>query len=186
MKHYRLITILVCFTISFCTNTFAYNANDDKFHVRVAVVDVQSILENSLAMQSIKESAYQVGQKIQQDISDKETEFKKLESTINAKRSSISEEEFEKEVLRFEKAVNLVKKKIQDRKMHLERAHAEAMAKVYETINNIISDLAGKHKVDLVIPRAHILFAKSTLDITLEVITELNNKLKTVKMKYEL
>jgi Skp family chaperone for outer membrane proteins len=186
MKHYRLITILVCFTISFCTNALAYKANDDRFNVRVAVVDVQSTLENSLAVQSIRESVYQVNEKIQQDMSDKLAEFKKIEATIFAKRSSISDEEFEKEVLRFEKAVNLVKKKIQDRKMHLERTHAEAMAKVYEAAINIISNLAEKHNINLVIPNTQILFAKSTLNMTAEVIIELNNKLKTVKMKYEL
>lgn len=186
MKHYRLITILICFTISFCTNTFAYNASDDRFQVRVAVVDVQSILENSLVVQSIRESVYQVSEKIQHDMSDKEAEFKKIEATIFAKRSSISDKEFEKEVLRFEKAVNLVKKKIQARKTHLERAHAEAMGKVHAETINIISTLAEKHNINLVIPNAQILFAKSTLNMTAEVITELNNKLRTVKMKYEI
>lgn len=182
MKHCRFITILVCFTINFCTNTFAYNTNDERFQVRVAVVDIQSVLDNSSAVQAIRESVYRVSEKIQQDISDKETEFKKLESTINAKRSSISEEEFEKEVLRFEKMANLIKKEIQERKTHLEKAHAEAMGKVHETTINIISDLAEKHNINLVIPSAQILFAKSTLNMTLEVITELNNKLKTIQM----
>lgn len=186
MKHCRLITILVCFAINFCTNTFAYNTNDDRFQVRVAVVDIQSILENSLAVRSIRESVYKVSEKIQQDISDKEKEYKKIESALAAKRSSLNEEEFEKEVLRFEKAVNIIKKEIQARKTHLERAHAEAMGKVHETTINIISNLAEKYNINLVIPSAQILFAKSTLNMTLEVTTELNNKLKTVKMKYEL
>ena len=118
-------------------------------------------------------------------MSDKEVEFKKIESTLIEKRPSISEEEFQMEVLHFDEMVNLARKEIQDRKIHLDRAHAEAMGKVHETTLNIISDLAKKHNVDLVIPRAQILFAKSTLNMTLEVIDELNNKLKDVKVDYE-
>lgn len=185
MKYCHLITILFFFIINFCTNVLAYDTNSDRFQVKVAVVDVQSTLENSVAVQSIREAVYKVSKKIQQDMADKDIELKKIETALIEKRPSISEEEFQKEVLQFDGMVNLARKDIQDRKTHLDRAHAEAMGKVHETTINIISDLAKKHNVDLVIPRAQILFAKSTLNMTMEVIDELNSKLKNVEMEYE-
>ena len=94
MKYCSFATILVCFALAFCTKVFAYSTNDDRFQVRIAIVDVQFILENSMAVQSIRESVYRVHKKIQQDMSNKEAELKKIESTLIEKRSSIGEEKF--------------------------------------------------------------------------------------------
>ncbi|WP_425363823.1 OmpH family outer membrane protein [Candidatus Tisiphia endosymbiont of Hybos culiciformis] len=158
---------------------------DNRFVARIAIVDVQSILEHSAAIQSIRKYVDQISKKIRQDLSRKDMELKEIDNLLMGKRNSVSEVAFEQEVNDFHKKVNIAQKEIQDRKVHLEQAHAEGIGKVQETIIKIINDLAEKHNLDLVIPSTQVLFAKNTLNITQEVIVELNNKLKHVTIKYE-
>ncbi|MCC8484096.1 MAG: OmpH family outer membrane protein [Rickettsia endosymbiont of Labidopullus appendiculatus] len=201
MKHYIWLTIISCLVVNYYSNTHASNANvdsslmirshrgnshiDNRFAARIAIVDIHSILEHSVAIQSIRKSADQIGKKIRQDLSKKDVELKGIDNLLMEKRNSLSESAFEQEVDAFNKKVNIVQKEIQDRKVRLEQAHSEGLGKVHETTIKIINDLAEKYNLDLVIPSTQILFSRNTLNITQEVIMELNNRLKHVTIKYE-
>lgn len=191
MKHYIWLTIISCLVINYYSTIHASNRNvdsrsiDNRFAARIAIVDVQSILEHSAAIQSIRKSVDQIGEKIRQDISKKDMEFKEIDNLLMGKRNSVSESAFEQEVNDFYKKVNIAQKELKDRKIHLEQAHAEGVGKVQKTIIKIINDLAEKYNLDLVIPNTQILFAKNTLNITQEVIAELNNKLKYITINYK-
>ena len=73
---------------------------------------------------------------------------------------------------------------MQIKKTSLEQAHGEAMGMVHQTIVEIIGDLAKKHGFNLVLPSSQVLFVDNELNLTLEVITNLNNRLKTVEVNY--
>ncbi|WP_375359818.1 OmpH family outer membrane protein [Candidatus Tisiphia endosymbiont of Nemotelus uliginosus] len=197
MNYYSWLTIISCLVINCCSTIHASNTNaeisshisnshiDNRFAARIAIVDVQSILEHSAAIQSIRKYVDQISKKIRQDLSKKDMELKEIDNLLMGKRNSVSESAFEQEVNDFHKKVNIAQKEIQDRKIRLEQAHAEGIGKVQETIIKIINDLAEKHNLDLVIPSTQVLFAKNTLNITQEVIVELNNKLKHITINYE-
>ncbi|WP_250310722.1 OmpH/Skp family outer membrane protein [Rickettsia endosymbiont of Oedothorax gibbosus] len=186
MKHYIWLTIISCLVINYGSTIYASDTNvGNRFDAKIAIVDVQSVLEHSAAIQSIRKAVEQIGKQIRQDLSKKDIELKKIDNLLMEKRNSVSESAFEQEVNAFNKKVNIAQKEIQDRKARLEQSHAEGIGKVQETIIKIINDLAEKHNLDLVIPNTQILFAKNTLNITQEVIAELNNQLKHVIIKYE-
>jgi len=157
---------------------------DGDFKVRVAVVDVQSVLEGSIAIKDLRNKIEKLNQKIQEDIAAKEAEFKPLEEKLIKERPFLSDEEFEQKVNEFNAKVSEVRKEIQIKKTKLEQAHAEAMSKIHETTISIISDLAEKYNVNLVIPSAQVLYAKNNLNITSEVTFMLNEKLKEVTINY--
>ncbi|MDR0329465.1 MAG: OmpH family outer membrane protein [Rickettsia sp.] len=180
------LTIIFCLIINCYSTIHASNTNiENRFATRIAIVDIHSILEHSVAIQSIRKSVDQISEKIRQDLSKKDGELKEIENLLMGKRNSLSESAFEQEFSLFEKEINIAQKEIRDRKVRLEQAHAEGIGKVQETITKIISVLAEKYNLDLVIPNTQILFAKNSLNITQEVIAELNNKLKHVTIKYE-
>lgn len=159
-------------------------SSETNFIAKIAVVDIHAILENSVAVQSIRKSVDLLNKEIQQDISKKEFAFKKEEALLIAQRDSLGELEFERRVSDFNQKVNSLQKSMYEKKRHLEHAHAKAIGKVQEVTNKIINDLAVKHNIDLVMPTTHLLFARNTLNITSKIITELNNKLKYVEIDY--
>jgi len=187
MKYYKWLIILFCITGHFFSEAADSATQHIKkdYKVRVAIVDIQFILENSIALQEVRKTVDQISQEIHQQMTKKESELKQKEEALLTKRSTMIEEKFEQEVNLFNKKVSEAQQDMQKRKTRLERAHAEAVGKIHQTTINIISDLAKKNNLNLVIPSTQVLFAKNNLLMTDEVILLLNSKLKYVKINYE-
>ncbi len=182
MRFFHKLLLIVWCLIS----SSVYATQQQSFSLGIAVVDVQSILENSLAVQTIRNSINSISQKIQDDIEKKETELKKIEEQLLNKRGALSEEAFEKEIREFNKKVSAAQKEVQKKKTALEQAHSEAISKVHAATIEIITNLAKKYNLKMVLPSSQILFTVSELNITAEVIKQLNDKLKSVKVNYNL
>ena len=159
-------------------------ANTEQFVGGVAVVDVQSILEHSIAVQNIRKSIDSISNDIQQEVTKEETKLKSLEEKLKEIRSSLSETAFEKEVEAFNKKVSAVQTDIHNKKSRLEHAHSQAIRKVHDTTISIIADLAKKHGFNIVLPSSQVLFITDELNLTQKVVQLLNDKLKTVEISY--
>jgi Skp family chaperone for outer membrane proteins len=155
------------------------------FDAKIAIVDIQYILENSLAIQSIRKDIERIGKDIEKDMLKKEAELKKQEEILIKKRDSLTEENFNIEVNSFNAKVSQAQQEIQNKKVRLEQAHSKAVSKVYETTIEIITDLSRKKNFNLVMPTTQILYAKDNFNITSEVISQLNAKLKLVTVNYK-
>lgn len=185
-KYYNWLIAAICVILSFSVTTYASIPNNkNKYLARIAIVDIQSVLEASIAIQSVRKSVDSISKKIQQDMLKKEMELKEIEGKLLEKRPTLSEDDFNKEVLNFNKKVNSVKKEIQERKIRLEQSHSEAIGKVQDVIIDIIGSSAKKHDIDVVMPNTQILFSRNTLNITNEIIQTLNNNLKHIEVAYE-
>ncbi|NRB11080.1 MAG: OmpH family outer membrane protein [Rickettsiaceae bacterium] len=162
------------------------SSSGEKFITRVAVVDIQSVFEHSLAAQKIRESINSISQKIDIEVSAKQRELKEIEAELIKKRGTIDEEEFQARVTEFSKTVSEAQQMVQSKKRALEQAHAQAIIKVQEQITLIIEELAEKYELNLVLPSIQVLYINNDMNITLEVISTLNKKLKSVEVKYNM
>lgn len=180
MKYLRFLLLLILQTNA-CVLAAEVKHN---FEVRIAVVDVQSILENSIAITGVRKAIDIISQDIQKYLGTKELEFKTIEEELVKKRGILSEESFEREFNNFNKKVSDAQKEMQTRKAKLEQAHAGAISKVHEVTMEIINELARKYNFNIALPSSQVLFATSDLNITSEVISLLNNRLKNVKVNY--
>ncbi len=156
----------------------------DKFVAKAAVVDVESIFEHSTAIAHIKKSINVISDQIQGELSVKESELKKVEADLIGQRGVLSEEEFEKQVSEFNKKVSATQQEMQQKKIELEQAHATAIAEVHKNTIAVISELSKKYGFNIVFPSAQVLFVANDLNITLEVISNLNERLKIVEVDY--
>ncbi len=172
------IFILLQFTIS---HSFA---EQKSFNSKIAVVDVESILEHSLAIHHIKKTILKISDQIQQDFTEKEIELKSIEHDLIKRKNSINEQEFNLEVTEFNKKVSNVQQQMQYKKINLEQSHAKAMSIVHNKTIDIIGKLLTKYGFDIALPSTQVLFVKNDLNITLEVISELNQILPEVDVKY--
>jgi Skp family chaperone for outer membrane proteins len=158
--------------------------SDVNFNVRAAVVDIEAILEQSLAMQHIRQVINNISEDIQSEMSVKEQELKKTEADLIKLRGVISDSDFDNKIAEFNQMVSQIQLLRQKKKAALEQAHAEAIAKVHKNTMSIIHDIAVEHDFNLVFPSSQVLFAKSELNITLQVISKLNEVLKTIDVNY--
>ena len=174
----NLFFILVVLPISVLAS------EEKKFEAKVAVVDVESILEHSLAIQHIKKSIKLISDQIQSEMSDKEVKLKEVEAELIKERGVLDSEEFEKKVSVFNKKVSEIQQEMQRKRNALEQAHAAAISEVHNNTISVISDLSKKYKFNIVFPSTQVLYVENDLNITLEVISNLNERLKKVEVKY--
>jgi Skp family chaperone for outer membrane proteins len=180
--HFNLrLGISILFMLSLPISAYA----GDSSATRVAVVDIEAVLERSTAVDNIKKSINSISDQMQTELSTKENELKALEANLIKQRGVLAEEEFNQKVSEFNKKVSLIQQDMQTKKSALERAHSAALTKVHKNIIDIISELSKKYGFNMVLPSTQVLYIDNDLNITLEVIALLNDRLKTVKMVLE-
>ena len=157
----------------------------DKFITKIAVVDIESIFENSVAINGMKKSISALSNNIQEELSAKETELKVTESELVKEREILGEKEFATKVEEFNKKVSAAQQEMQHKKSALEQSHASALAEVHKNVIEIIAELSKKYSFNIALPSTQILYTDDSLNITPDVIDILNQRLSEVKINYE-
>jgi Skp family chaperone for outer membrane proteins len=151
----------------------------------IAIVDVQMILERSLAVQSVKNRIEEISKNVQKQMDIKTANLKKSEEELSRKRGAVSEKEFEQELLIFNKHVSKLQREAQESKGKIEQAFSEAMNKVHEEMLKIINDLAREKGFEIILPAPVVIYASPSLNITQNIIEKLNQKLKDIPVNYK-
>ncbi len=184
LKKLALILLVSCFS---CFSAHSVpTSNNIKPKNLIAIIDVQMILENSLAAQSIRNKIETISKEIQKEMDHRSAELKKIEGELSSKRNIIPEQEFEQELLKFNKKVSILQRQAQDRKGKLEQAYSEAISIVHEAIIKSTKDLAKERGFEVVVPISLVIYFIPTLNITEQIIEKLNTSLKDVKVNYSL
>lgn len=154
------------------------------YEAKVAILDVQEVLSKSKVAQSLNEQISKISDQHFKEISTTESELKKTEEELLQKREKLTEVEFEKEVEQFNRRVSEFQKNMKHQKNKIEQAHAEAIGEIHNYIIKIISQLSKKNNFNMTIPSSQIIYFSPSLDITAEVIKELNQHMQKVNLKY--
>lgn len=176
-------------SIALLTSVFCYTANakHDEDHkvknmeARIAVVDIVTVFERSIALQAVRDNIKNITQDIQQEMSKRELELKEMENNLVKQRETVSLEEFDKKAAEFNTLVSQNQLLMREKKNKLDQMHSDSMNKIHESVMHIIENLAKKYGFNLVLPSSQVLFAASQLDITYEVIQILNTKIRTLE-----
>lgn len=154
-------------------------------NIKIVVIDMEYVLEKSIAMKDIRSNVRQISGNIENEMLLKENELKKIETKLLNKRGTLTEDKFNEKLSEFIKNVNSAQKEVQDKKITIEQAYSDAVNKVRNEIGKIVINLSSKYDFDLVLPVSQILYSKSNLNITNEVVNMLNDSLKYVPVEYE-
>lgn len=180
----RLTNICLFLIILLLSSGNIFAAESKKYEARIAVVDLQAVLEKSVAIQGMNQEISNIGAGLEKIMHAKEVELKKDEENIIQKRGKVSEEEFEKEVSKFNKKLSEAQNMMQDKKTRLDRAHALGMQQVHDAIIDVIKSLTKEHDFNIVVQSSVSLYYAEGLDITEMVISRLNKKLQTIPFNY--
>ena len=172
-------------TTLLATIAFSYSAFAAEFPTaKIAVVDVPSVLDNSIAVKHLRTSIDKISEQFSQELSAKEIEFKQMEAALVKKRGTAKPDQFDAEVEAFYKKLSSFQHATQKKKEKLERAHADAIDVVHENTIKIVHEIAKERKFNLAVPMSHTLYSSEAMNITEEVTSRLNHSLKEVPLKY--
>lgn len=149
----------------------------------IAIVDIQALMRESEAGKSIQKQVTTIREDFKKTIATKEKELRASEKELISKKSSLSPEQFNAEKEKFEKNLVSVQKEVLGKQQALDKSFGEAMDVLRNEAVQIIAAKAKAKNASLVLPRQNIIIVEQELDLTAEVMKELNAKLKTVAVK---
>jgi Skp family chaperone for outer membrane proteins len=150
----------------------------------VAVIDYQKILSDSAAAKSIRDQVAIRRESYQGEIGASEQRLREEERTLAKQRSVLSAEAFAAKRKEFEDEVAEAQRIVQERRRILEESSDQAFDQLRATLFEIVAGLAESRGFNLVLPNSDVLFFAREIDLTDEVMAELDRRLPEVPVNF--
>lgn len=174
----RLVTFCVIFAIS----VFVATGNSSASNV-VAVIDLGKILAQSKAMKdahqqiSSLENAYKESQK------NRENAFREEEQKLLQQRAILAPEAYTEKRDAFRSKARDFQNEVRAKLRQFALTRSDIVLKVETALEPIVSKIAKSVKADMILEKKQILFAATEIEITDQIISDLNKKLPKIKVK---
>ena len=109
-----------------------------------------------------------------------EESLKKEEQKIFSQKNILSEEEYEKKILSFNKQVDKYKSNRNKSINELKNKRVKSINKLSKSVNKILAEYSDEKKISFIIPKKNIIIGKSELDITNDILIIVDKKVKKI------
>ena len=151
----------------------------------VAVINIQQILKESTAGKSINDQLDSKRKAIQSEMSKKEARFNKEQEGLGQQKAVLSPDAFGKKVKEFRAEVDAAQKDAQMQSHSFDAASNAASYQIEKAILEIVGKISKERGYTIVMPASQLLYADPKLDITSEVLTQLNSTLPNVSVNFD-
>lgn len=191
MRLFRLFTILLPVFLVFAMTVSPVMAQekgakakkkDQGRYVNLAVIDIEAIRQRAKVVKNIRKQIGKYQVSFRDAIQKEEEKLRKANQELERKRTIMSPEAFGEERKKFEENFLNVQRMVQIRKRKLDQAQFEAMRKVELKLNAIVTDLAKKNNLNLILRRSQTVLVTPILSITNEVLKEIDKDMPTLKV----
>ncbi len=151
----------------------------------IAMVDVDKILAESKAAQSLQSQIQAKKESFQKEFAAKEKELKTTETSLLAEQGKLPAEEFNKKRKAYEEKIIETQKLFKKRRNSLDEGLNKAMGELRKSIVEASAGIADEKGYDIVLTRESVLLAEKSLDITADVLKALDAKVSDIKLTVE-
>ncbi|MGI9421254.1 MAG: OmpH family outer membrane protein [Geminicoccaceae bacterium] len=145
-----------------------------------AVVDYQRVLQEAAASKSIAEQMDIRRKAYHDEIAKEEQRLYEAERELAKQRSVLSEDAVSAKQQELEAEVQAVRELTQKRRQQLEEVSAQAVSKVERALFEVLTSLAEERGLNVVLPTSQVLFFSRQIDLTDEVLAQLDATLSEV------
>ncbi len=183
IRNWRNMFALV-FALLFVLGTSSVlSAQTARAETKIAVVDIDTILTSSKAAKSIKKQVDEKRELFLKSVKDQEDKLRSEQKSIEEKRADMSKEDLMKKAQDFEKRRIEARNTLQKKKSALDKSYSKAMNKLTETITTVCKKIADEQAIDLIITKQNIIIGNNSLDITSEVMEQMNKELASLPLE---
>ena len=162
---------------------FAQETGDNMVVERIGLIDLDGVLRASRGTARVRELLDKQRLLFQQEFSEREAALQQTERELISQRELLSEDAFAKKLSRFEADVATIQKEIQYRREAIDLAFQEAQSKLRRIALEIVTEVAGEKRLDLVLFRGSALIFRPTLNISDEVLQRLDERTKNARLE---
>ena len=146
----------------------------------IAIVDVQRILQESLAAQSVQKQLEAQRAKFQNEIEGEENGLRSAEQDLAKQRSELAAQAYADREQQLRQRFSSVENHVQERRKVLDQSFTDSMNTVRGALLDVVDHTAHEHGANIVIVKQQALWTDQPLDITDEVLKRLDQKLPKV------
>ncbi|MDR1009372.1 MAG: OmpH family outer membrane protein [Rickettsiales bacterium] len=152
--------------------------------IKAGIMDGSRINEKAKVMRSINKQKDKALDGMKADIEKKRKEFEKKESELKSKQLVMSQEAFAKEAGAFQREVIDFDKQIAERDQKIKKAFVDTLKKLQEDyLDGIVRNVGKQHGFDVILYAQTIVIINKSLDVTDEIIDELDKKIQELEVK---
>ncbi|HYL48635.1 MAG TPA: OmpH family outer membrane protein [Stellaceae bacterium] len=149
----------------------------------VVIADINQILHDAKSAKDVQSQIDRAMADFSKQVSTSENELQQMRDELERERSTLSPDAFSAKSRQYQQRFDALDRTVQGRRQALQQSYNESMTKIENTALQIIAQIAGEHKANMVLTRAAVLFAANNLDITAEVTKRLDDQLPTMQVK---
>ena len=149
-------------------------------NVKIAFIDLNFIMNNSMAGTSIKTFINDLSIEKNKDFKVIESEIKEDENELISKKNIIEESIYNKKVNEIRIRINDYKLEIQNFNKNLNKKKIKFNNLLLEKLNPLISTYVEKNSITMVLPKKMIIIGKKDLDITKQILEALNKSVQKI------
>ena len=160
-------------------------ASDDNSMVvsRIGLIDLDGVIRSSTGTAKVRELLDKQRVLFQQEFAEREAELQQTERELTSQRGVLADDVFAEKLSQFEADVATVQKEIQYRREAVDIAFQEAQSKLRKIALEIVTEVAGERRLDLVLVRDSALIFLPTLNISDEVLRRLDDRTKNARLE---
>ena len=150
---------------------------------KIVYLNVDKILQQSTAGKSIKKQLETIYKQNLEKFKKNDEILKEKEKKIIAQKNILIKEDFQKEIssLRSE-IIKFQKDQVRSRES-LNKLRIEASNKLISALSPILKDYAEKNSISLILQKKNIVIGQKEIEITGEILSIANEKIKNIKIK---
>ncbi|MDX2028296.1 MAG: OmpH family outer membrane protein [Alphaproteobacteria bacterium] len=149
----------------------------------VIIVDVQRILQESLAAKSVQKQLEMQRSKFQKQIESEENELRQAEQELGKSRKQVAADVYADREQQLRQRFLAVERHVQARRKVLDQAFTDSMNNVRATLLDIVNEIAQQRGANLALIKQQALWSGKDFDVTDEILGRLNKKLPQVTVK---
>jgi len=149
----------------------------------IAIIDFDKLSTTSKALKNVVAQIESEVKRINDYRMTNETALKKENEELQKQEAILSREVFQKKAVEFNQKVSNYQAAEQEKRNKIETARAKAFEKFENTVKNISKNLAEKEGYKMVLSAQLVIFYDKTIDITEQVLKDLDKNLPDLKLE---
>ena len=163
------------FTIFIVLIIFISASNSEE---QIVYLDLDNVVTNTKAGKSILSKLEKSKKSALLEFEKKEKDLKKIEEEIKRQKNVISEDEFKKRLIEFRKEISKFQKDKQKVVNEFNQKKQVEFGEFFKKITPIIEQYVSEKKIDIVLDKKNVFVASKKKDITQEIISIIDSKIK--------
>jgi outer membrane protein len=151
----------------------------------IAIVDVESIMRDSLAVKSARSQLDVIAKDLQTDIAVEEEALQADQQKLQQQRALLAPEKYAQERKALQERAAALQQRARSLRQTLDRGMAQTMQRIQILLFEEVGKLAEEMGINLVLPRSQIVVAIDSFNISEKALERMNARLSEVDLALE-